>query len=77
MAVDGENLVEYSYRVGLGSFGRIKQLDSIIDRKTEYPKSALRLLTEVEERRRLETEKKLAEKKQETEKILKDLERKS
>lgn len=71
MAVDGETLWEYNMRVGLATPTTLRnlkmdKLDNLLDRKSEYPPIALRLFNEVQERRRLETEKKLGSKNQKT-----------
>lgn len=57
MAVDGETLWEYNMRVGLATPTTLRnlkmdKLDNLLDRKSEYPPIALRLLADVEERRR-------------------------
>lgn len=54
MGVDGETLAEYNIRVHLASFDTMNKLDDLISRKYTLPKSALELLAEVEDRRRLE-----------------------
>lgn len=66
MAVDGETLMEYNIRVGLATStsmwsARVDRLNQTMDRKSEYPPSATRLLAEVEERRRLAEQKKKIE----------------
>lgn len=65
MAIDGETLNEYNYRVGLVGPSmtrseKMNKLDDKMGRKKEYPQTAIDLLNEVADRRRLFTSKREA-----------------